>query len=148
METCSHTFFTWTLTMVDRGYAIVICSDRSTASARVATRAPSGLDLPALSLLLLGLLANVSSQEEVYTNPEYGFSIFALFGAAGCIGHLAASLSRSSGALDFANRILVRALTVAAVPGGYPAGAGEWPVLVALLFGPLVFLLSGLGGWV
>jgi hypothetical protein len=129
--------------MVDRGYAIVICSDRSTASARVATRAPSGL-----GLLLLGLLANVSSQEEVYTNPEYGFSIFALFGAAGCIGHLAASLSRSSGALDFANRIPVRALTVAAVPGGYPAGAGEWPVLVALLFGPLVFLLSGLGGWV
>jgi len=129
--------------MVDRGYAIVICSDRSTASARVATRAPSGL-----GLLLLGLLANVSSQEEVYTNPEYGFSILALFGAAGCIGHLAASLSRSSGALDFANRIPVRALTVAAVPGGYPAGAGEWPVLVALLFGPLVFLLSGLGGWV
>ena len=115
---------------------------------RVATRAPSGLDLPALGLLLLGLLANVSSREEIYTNPEYGFSILALFGAAGCIGHLAASLSRSSGTLDFANRIPVRALTVAAVPGGYPAGAGEWPVLVALLFGPLVFLLSGLGGWV
>ena len=115
---------------------------------RVATRAPSGLDLPALGLLLLGLLANVSSREEIYTNPEYGFSILALYGAAGCIGHLAASLSRSSGALDFANRIPVWALTVAAVPGGYPAGAGEWPVLVALLFGPLVFLLSGLGGWV
>ena len=114
----------------------------------MATRAPSGFDLPALGLLLLGLLANVSSREEVYTNPEYGFSILALFGAAGCIGHLAASLSRRSGALDFANSIPVRALTVAAVPGGYPAGAGEWPVLVALLFGPLVFLLSGLGGWV
>jgi hypothetical protein len=109
----------------------------------VTTRAPSGL-----GLLLLGLLANVSSREELYTNPEYGFSILALFGAARCIGHLAAGLSRSSGALDFANRIPVRALTVAAVPGGYPAGAGEWPVLVALLFGPLVFLLSGLGGWV
>ena len=113
---------------------------------RGATRAPSGLDLPALGLLLLGLLANVSSREEIYTNPEYGFSILALFGAAGCIGHLAASLSRSSGALDFANRIPVWALTVAAVPGGYPAS--EWPVLVALLFEPLVFLLSGLGGWV
>jgi hypothetical protein len=135
--------------MVDRGYAIVICSDRSTASARVATKVPSGLDLPALGLLLLGLLANVSSREEVYANhPEYGFSILALFGAVGCIGHLAASLSQRSGALDFANRIPVRVLTVAAVSGGYPAGAGEWPVLVALLFGPLVFLLSGLGGWV
>lgn len=140
MVTCSHTFFAWTLT-VDRS-----CSDRSTASARVATRAPSGLDLPALGLLLLGLLANVSSREEIYTNPEYGFSILALFSAAGCIGHLAASLSRSSGALDFANRIPVRTLTVAAVLGSYTAG--EWPVLVALLFGPLVFLLSGLGGWV
>ena len=134
--------------MVDRGYTSVICSDRSTASARVATRAPSGLDLPALGLLLLGLLANVSSREEVYTNPEYGFSILAFFGAAGCIGHLAASLSRRSGALDVADRIPVRVLTVAAVPGGYPGGAGEWPVLLALLFGPLVFLLSGLGGWV
>ena len=134
--------------MVDRGYAIVISSDRSTASARVATRAPSGLDLPALGLLLLGLLANVSSREEVYANPEYGFSILALFGAAGYIGHLAASLSRRSEALDFTNSIPVRVLTVAAVPGGYPGAAGEWPVLVALLFGLLVFLLSGLGGWV
>lgn len=113
---------------------------------RGATRAPSGLDLPAFGLLLLGLLANVSSREEIYTNPEYGFSILALYGAAGCIGHLAASLSRRPGALDFANRIPVWAQTVAAVPGGYPAG--EWPVLVALLFEPLVFLLSGLGGWV
>lgn len=143
MVTCPHTFFAWAPKVVDRS-----CSDRSTASARVATRAPSGLDLPALGLLLLGLLANVSSREEIYTNPEYGFFILALFGAAGCIGHLAASLSRRSGALDFANLIPVRALTVAAVPGGYPASAGEWPVLVALLFGALVFLLSGLGGWV
>ena len=146
METYSHAFFTWTLTVVDRGYAIVLCSDHSTASARVATKAPSGLVLPALGLLLLGLLANVSSREELYANPEYGFSILALFGAAGCIGHLADSFSRRSGALDFANRIHVRVLRVAAVSGGYPGG--EWPVLVALLFGPLVFLLSGLGGWV
>ena len=147
METCSHTFFTWTLT-VDRGYAIVLCSNHSTASARVATKAPSGLDLPALGLLLLGLLANVSSREELYANPEYGFSILALFGAAGCIGHLAASLSRRSGALDFACRISVRVLPAAAVPGGVWRSIGEWPVLVALLFGPFVFLLSGLGGWV
>ena len=49
---------------MDRSYAIVLCSDRSTDSARVATRAPSGFDLPALGLLLL---ANVSSREEIYT---------------------------------------------------------------------------------
>ncbi len=77
-------------------------------SARAATRAPSGLVLPALGLLVLGLVANLSSREEVYANPEYGFSVLALFGAAGCIGHLAASISRRSGALDFARCIPVR----------------------------------------
>ena len=69
MVTCSHTFFTWTPKVVDRCNEIVLCSDRSTASAREATRAPSGLNLPAFGLLLLGLLANVSSREEIYTNP-------------------------------------------------------------------------------
>ena len=112
------------------------------------TGALRGIFSPDFRLVLLGLLVNFFSREEVYANPEYGFSILALFGAVGCIGHLAASLSRRHGALDFANRIPVRVLTVAAVPGGYPGGAGEWPVLVALLFGPLVLLLSGLGGWV
>ncbi len=117
-------------------------------SARAVTRAPSGLVLPALGLLLLGHLANVSSREELYANPEYGFSILALFGAVGCIGHLAASLSRRHGALDFSCRISVRVLPAATVPGGVWRSIGEWPVLVALLFGPFVFLLSGLGGWV
>ena len=97
--------------------------------------------------MLLGLLGNLSSREEVYANPEYGFSVLAFLGAAGCIGHLAANLSRRSGTLDFACCGPIRVVP-AAVPGGIPAGAGEWPVLVALLFGPLVFLLSGLGGWV
>ena len=113
-----------------------------------ATRTSSGIAFPVLGLLLVGLLANLSSREEIYANPEYGFSVLALFGAAGCIGHLAASLSRRSCALDFACRIPVRVLTVAAVPGGVWRSIGEWPVLVALLFGPFVFLLSGLGGWV
>jgi hypothetical protein len=117
-------------------------------SARAAARAPSGLVLPALGLLLLGLLANLSSREEVYANPEYGFSVLALFGAAGCIGHLAASLSRRSSVLDFAYRIPIRVLPAAVVPGSVKANSGDWPVLVVLLLGPLVFLLSGLGGWV
>ena len=116
--------------------------------ARAATRATSGFVIPALGVLLLGLLANLSSREEVYASPEYGLSVLAFLGAAGCIGHLAASISRRSGALDFACRIPVRTLPAAVVPGGVLGGAGEWPVLVALLFGPLVFLLAGLGGWV
>ena len=93
-------------------------------------------------------MANLSSREEVYANPEYGFSVLALLGAAGCIGHLAANLSRRSGTLDFACCVPIRVVLAATLPGGVPVGAGEWPVLVALLFGPLVFLLSGLGGWV
>ncbi len=117
-------------------------------SARAATRAPSGFVFPALGLLLLGLLANLSSREEVYVNLEYGFSVLALLGAAGCIGHLAASLSRRSGSLDFACCAPIRVVPAAVVPGGVSGDAGEWPVLVALLFGPLVFLLAGLGGWV
>ena len=112
------------------------------------TRPYGAFVLPALGLLLLGLLANLSTREEVYANPEYGFSILALFGTAGCIGHLAASISRRPGALVFACLIPVRVLPVAAVPEGVTRSTGEWPVLVALLFGPLVFLLSGLGGWV
>jgi hypothetical protein len=125
-----------------------INSTFSKTRARAASRTPFGLVLPALGVLLLGLLANLSSREEIYANPEYGFSVLALFGAAGCIGHLAASISRRSWALDFACRIPVRALPATVVPGGNLGGAGEWPVLVALLFGPLVFLLAGLGGWV
>jgi hypothetical protein len=37
----------------------------------------------ALSLLLVRLLTNLSLRLEVYANPEYGFSMLALFGAAG-----------------------------------------------------------------
>jgi hypothetical protein len=117
-------------------------------TARATTGTSSGIVLPAISLFLLGLLANLSSREEVYVNPEYGFSVLALFGAAMCIGHLAASLSRRSGALDFACCVPLRVLPAAVAPGGVPGVTGEWPVLVGLLLGAPRFLLSGLGGWV
>lgn len=115
---------------------------------RAATREPSGLIPPILGLLLFGLLTNLSSREEVYANLEYGFSALALFGAAGYIGHLAAIIPRRSGAWAFARWTPVRVLPAAAVPGGVSGDAGDWPVLVALLFGALVVLLAGLGGWV
>jgi hypothetical protein len=54
----------------------------------------------ALSLLLVGLLANLSWRVEVYVNPEYGFSMLALFGAARYIG--VTWRPASPGALDFA----------------------------------------------
>jgi hypothetical protein len=116
--------------------------------ARSAPSAPSGFALSALGLLLFGLLTSLFSREEVYANLEYGFSVLALFGAAGCIGHLAASIYRSSGARAFACRLPGRTLPAAVAPGSVPCGTAGWPVLVALLLGPLVVLLSGLGGWV
>ncbi len=116
--------------------------------ARAATTAPPGLVFPALGLLLFSLLTHLSSREDLYANPEYGFSVLALFGAAGYIGHLAASIPRRSGAWAFARSGTVGVLPAALVPGVVPSGPAGWPVLVALLLGPLVVLLSGLGGWV
>jgi hypothetical protein len=113
-----------------------------------ATSTLSGIVFPVLGLLLVGLLANLSSREEVYANPEYGFSVLVLFGAAGCIGHLPASLSWRPCALDFACRVPLRVLPTVVAPGGVPGATGEWPVLVTLLLEPLVFLLSDLGDWV
>ena len=83
---------------------------------------------------------------EVYANPEYGFSMLALFGAAGYIG--VTWRPASPGTLDFACGAPIWVPPAAVVPGGILGGAGELPVLVALLCGPLVFLLAGLGGWV
>ncbi len=115
--------------------------------ARVGTTAPTGLVFPALGLLLFGLLTNLSSREELYANLEYGFSVLALLGAAGYIGHLAASIPRRSKGWSFA-RSATFGVPPAAPVQGVPRGTAGWPVLLALLFGPLVVLLSGLGGWV
>ncbi len=81
--------------------------------ARAATTAPPGLVFPALGLLLFGLLTHLSSREDLYANPEYGFSVLALFGAARYIGHLSASIPRSG---------VVRVVPAAAavVPGVVP----------------------------
>lgn len=111
--------------------------------ARAAVSAPSGL-----VLLLFAWLAGLFAREEVYANLEYGFSALALFGAVGCIGHLAASISRGSGGWNFSCWIPTRVPPAAVVPRSAPGGTAGWPVLVALLLGPLVVLLSGLGGWV
>ncbi len=111
-----------------------------------ATTTSSDIVFPVLGLLLVGLLANLSSREEIYANPEYGFSVLALFGAAGYIGYLAASIPRRSEVWAFYRSATGVVPAASFVPGaGGPAG---WPVLVALLLGPLVFLFSGLGGWV
>ena len=115
---------------------------------RAAIGAPFRKVSLAVGLLVLALLTSLCSREELYANLEYGFSVLALFGAAGCIGHLAATISLRSGSWAFAPWVPVRVMPAAVVPGGVPGGAAGWPVLVALLLGPLVVLLAGLGGWV
>ena len=98
--------------------------------------------------MLLGVLVNLFSREEVYTNLEYGFPLLALFGAAGCIGQLTVTISRRSGTLASACCIPTRVLRAAVVRDGVGGETSDLPVLLALLFGPLVVLLAGLGGWV
>ena len=103
---------------------------------------------PACGLVLLGVLVNFFSREEVYVNLEYGFPMLALFGAAGCIGQLTVSISRRSGALTSACCIPRWVLRATFVRDGIGGETSDLPVLLALLFGPLVVLLAGLGGWV
>jgi len=103
---------------------------------------------PACGLVLLGVLVNFFSREEVYANLEYGFPILALFGAAGCIGQLTVSISRRSGTLASACCIPTGILRTTVAREGVRGETSDLPVLLALLFGPLVVLLAGLGGWV
>jgi hypothetical protein len=107
-----------------------------------------GIFSPAFGLVLLGLLVNFFSREEVYANLEYGFPMLALFGAAGCIGQLTVSISRRSGTLASACCIPMWVLRARVVRDGVRGETSDLPVLVALLFCPLVVLLAGLGGWV
>ena len=114
----------------------------------VVTGALRGISSPAFGLVLLGLLANFFSREEVYANLEYGFPMLALFGAAGCIGQLTVSISRRSGTLASACCIPTGVLRAPVARNGVRDETIDLPVLVALLFCPLVVLLAGLGGWV
>lgn len=114
----------------------------------VATKALRGISSLASGLVVFGILVNLFSREEVYTNLEYGFPLLALFGAAGCIGQLAVSISRRSGALASACCIPTGVLRATLAKEGVGGETSHLPVLMALLLGPLVVLLAGLGGWV
>jgi hypothetical protein len=125
--------------------------DLSTTSknhAVVAREALRGVSSPAFGLVLLGLLVNVFSGEEIYASLEYAFPLLALFGAAGCIGQLTVSISRRSGTLTSACCIPVEVSRSTVERHTLPHQTPRLPVLMALLFGPFVVLLAGLGGWV
>jgi hypothetical protein len=114
----------------------------------VVTGALRGFDFPTCGLVLLGVFVNFFSREEVYANLEYGFPMLALFGAAGCIGQLTVSISRHSGTLASACCIPTRVLRATFFRDSIRSTTSDLPVLLALLFGPFVVLLAGLGGWV
>ena len=102
---------------------------------------------PLLALVLIGLLADVARPEEAYAGIGYGLSLLAFLGAAGGAVCLTSRLAARLDALPWATPAAPTARPFAASPGHSVRGE-VWPVLVALLFGPLAVLISGLGGWV
>ena len=114
----------------------------------MAKEALRGVSSPGFGLVLLGLLISLFSREEIYAGLEYAFPLLALFGAAGCIGQLTVSISRRSGTLASACCIPKWVLRARVVRDGVRGETSDLPVLIALLFCPLVVLLAGLGGWV
>jgi hypothetical protein len=114
----------------------------------VAKEALRGVSSPAFGIVLLGFLVSLISREEIYAGLEYAFPLLALFGAAGCIGQLTVSISRRSGTLVSACCVPVEVLRATIEKHGLQGEIRQLPVLMALLFGPLVVLLAGLGGWV
>ncbi len=116
-------------------------NDRLRASA---ARAGAG---PLLALVLIGLLADVARPEEAYAGIDYGLSLLAFLGAAGCAVYLTSRLATRLDPLPGAGIFAPGGRLFASVSGLSARGEG-WPLLVALLFGPLVVLISGLGGWV
>lgn len=109
-----------------------------------AARAGAG---PLLALVLIGLLADVARPEGAYAGIDYGLSLLAFLGATGCMVRLSTRLAAHPNPLPWAGPAGPAARTFGSVPGLSVLGE-RWPLLVALLFGPLVVLISGLGGWV
>ena len=102
---------------------------------------------PLLALVLVGVLADVAPPEEAYAGIGYGLSLLAFLGAAGGAVCLTSRLHARPEPLPWRSSVVPVAGAFALVPG--PSARGEgWPLLVALLFGPTVVLISGLGGWV
>jgi len=102
---------------------------------------------PLLALVLIGLLADVARPEEAYAGIGYGLSLLAFLGAAGGAVCLTSKLAARLDPLPWAGPATPAARLFASDPGLSVRGE-RWPLLVALLFGPLVILISGLGGWV
>ena len=100
---------------------------------------------PLLALVLIGLLTDVTRPEEAYAGIGYGLSLLALLGAAGYAARLTGRLATRLDPLPWASPAAARTSTSAQ---DFSSRGEGWPLLVALLFGPLAVLIFGLGGWV
>ena len=102
---------------------------------------------PLLALVLIGLLTDVARPEEAYAGIGYGLSLLAFLGAAGGAVCLTSRLVTRLDPLPGAGSAAPAARTFRSAPGLAIRGERR-PLLGALLFGALVVLISGLGGWV
>ncbi|CAN5803870.1 hypothetical protein BH23ACT11_BH23ACT11_18530 [soil metagenome] len=112
-------------------------------------RTSFGFSTYAAGFSLIWLLWSILYNAQAYNNFEHGFALLATFGAMGCLGYLAAYAYRGpeylfsvfslSGGTDSLEAHRTSDVLVA---------SADWPLLVALLFGPFSMLLAGLGGWV
>jgi hypothetical protein len=101
--------------------------------------------LAAMCLFLADVLL---PQQEAYASAEFGFPMLAAVGAAGCIGYLLSAIFRLQRAQFGPRGLLFGSSSLAAFSVNGRGGGEDWPLLVALLFGSLPILFSGLGGWV
>jgi hypothetical protein len=102
---------------------------------------------PLVALVLVSLLADVARPEEAYAGIGYGLSLLALLGAAWYAARLTGRLATRLDPLPWGSPAAPAARTSTSAQDFSSRGEG-WPLLVALLFGPLAVLISGLGGWV
>ncbi len=103
----------------------------------------------AIGFSLVYLLWGVLSGSGTHVGVEYGFSLLAAFGAAGCLGHLVAYAYRGPEYLSSVFSLLGGVGSSGCRRSGVVlVESTDWPLLVALLLGPFVLLLAGLGGWV
>ena len=113
------------------------------------SRVSSSLSRYAVGLSLVYLLWSILSSSGTHVGAEYGFSLLAALGAMGYLGHLVAYVYRGPEYLFSVSFVLGGAGSLEARRSGdVLVESADWPLLVALLFGPFSVLLAGLGGWV
>ncbi len=98
-----------------------------------------------LAVLVLGSISEVLRQEGASTTIEYGYVLLGILATVGCLGYMAVRFS--SRLADTPLFRITRLQHAANVPHDDIPGE-DWPLLISLLFGPLLVLLAGLGGWV